>query len=115
MVIILDLLFVVSSVLTVKTVVKEKLEPVTPANTHFDWDAYWKDVRNGIGAMEQVKKRERGDYYTTKPLPKQEELIEGVVDMEKYQHELSIYGEEIVETWRRNGRYKYFHKKKVYY
>ena len=60
---------IVASVITIKDVIKENLEPVAPANRRFDWDAYWEDIRNGIGAMEQVRKRERGGYWTTKPMP----------------------------------------------
>ena len=34
----------------------------------FDWDAYWKDIEDGIDIMEQIKKKERGDYWITTPL-----------------------------------------------
>ena len=33
----------------------------------FDWDAYWKDIENGMDIMEQIKKKERGDYWITTP------------------------------------------------
>lgn len=91
--------------------IKEKTEPTTPANVRFDWDAYRKDIENGIGAMEQIKKRERGDYYTTKPLTHGENL-EDVLDVERYRHDLKVFGESLTEGWRKNGMYKYIKKKK---
>lgn len=45
---------------------KEIIEKPVPKGTHFDWDAYWKDVENGISITEQIKKRECGEYMTTK-------------------------------------------------
>lgn len=65
-----DLLLIVSSIFTIKELIKGKTEPVATANMRFDWDAYWEDIRNGISAMDQLKKRKSGGYYTTKPLPK---------------------------------------------
>lgn len=107
----LDLLLIVSSIFTAKELVKEKTEPVAPASMRFDWDAYWEDIGNGIGAMEQVRKCERGGYYTTKPLPEKKEVIEGVLDMERYLHDLDVCGEEMTEIRRKNGVYKYIKKK----
>lgn len=49
-------------------IIKEALEKPAPKGTRFDWDAYWKDVENGMGAMEQVRKRQRGGYWTTEPM-----------------------------------------------
>lgn len=63
-----DLLSLVSIVFNTKEIIEEKLEKPAPKNARFDWDAYWEDVRNGMSAMEQVRKRERGGYMTTKPL-----------------------------------------------
>ena len=51
-----------------KEIVSEKLEKPLPRNVRFDWDAYWADVRHGMSSKEQLKKRARGGYYTTKPL-----------------------------------------------
>lgn len=61
------LLSIISMLFTGKEIIKEAMEKPAPKGTRFDWDAYWKDVENGIGAMEQVRKRERGEYMTTKP------------------------------------------------
>ena len=47
--------------------IKETLEKPAPQGTYFDWDAYWEDVRNGMTSVEQIKKRKRGGYLTTKP------------------------------------------------
>lgn len=65
----MNLFFVFVLILAVIQIVKEVLEKPAPKGTRFDWDAYWKDIENGIDPMEQVRKCERGDYRTTKPLP----------------------------------------------
>lgn len=87
--------------------IKEKTEPVAPKGTRFDWDAYWADVENGMPAMEQVRKRQRGGYMTTKTLPEPKEVIPKVVDMKRYQHDKALYGEAITEVNRKNGMYMY--------
>ena len=68
----LNLLMIVSIVFTIVELIKEKIEPVAPKGTRFDWDAYWNDVNNGMSTIEQIKKRERGGYLTTKPEKKTE-------------------------------------------
>ena len=65
----MHLFFVLVLILAIVQIIKEALEKPAPKGTRFDWDAYWKDIENGIGAMEQVRKCQRGGYYTTKPLP----------------------------------------------
>lgn len=60
------LLSIISALFTVKELIKEKTEPVTPRGTTFDWDAYYKDIDNGVDTMERIKKRQQGYYMTTK-------------------------------------------------
>ena len=62
-----DLFAIISAFIGAKEIIKEKIEPVAPRSTRFDWDAYWEDVRNGMSTAKQIKKRERGGYMTTKP------------------------------------------------
>lgn len=95
-------------VLTAKEIIKEKTEPVVPKGTRFDWDAYWKDVEDGMSTIEQIEKRKRGDYMTTKPAaPKWYELpMDTVVDIKRYEHDKEIYGERMTESWRKNGQYR---------
>jgi len=88
-------------------IIKEKTEPVVPKGTRFDWDAYWADVEKGMPAMEQVRKRQRGGYMTTKPLPEPKEVIPKVVDMKRYQHDKELYGEAIAEVNRKCGMYMF--------
>ena len=88
-------------------VVKEKTEPVVPKGTRFDWDVYWADVEKGMPAMEQIRKRQRGGYMTTKPLPEPKEVIPKVVDMKRYQHDKKLYGEAIAEVDRKCGMYMF--------
>lgn len=69
----MNLLFIIAIVLAIRQILKETLEKPAPKGTRFDWDAYWKDIENGMPAMEQVRKRQRGGYMTTEPLPKEKE------------------------------------------
>ena len=64
--------FILISILSIIQVVKEWREKPAPKGTRFDWDAYWKDVENGMPSIEQVRKRQRGGYMTTEPLPEKE-------------------------------------------
>lgn len=104
------ILTALAALFTAKEIIKEKTEPVAPPNTRFDWDAYWADVENGMPAMEQVRKRQRGGYMTTKTLPEPKEVIPKVVDMKRYQHDKALYGEAIAEVNRKNGMYMYIRK-----
>ena len=60
-----NLLFIISIIFTIKELIKEKTEPVTPKGTRFDWDAYYQDIDNGVSTEERLKKRQRGEYMTT--------------------------------------------------
>lgn len=103
----LDWLTALATVFAAREIIKEKTEPVAPKGTRFDWDAYWDDVKNGIPAMEQVKKRQSGGYTTTKPLPEPKEVIPKVVDMKRYEHDKKLYGEAITEVNRKYGMYMF--------
>lgn len=63
------ILFFAAIIYVVVKLVKEALEKPAPKGQRFDWDVYWQDVNNGMDAMEQVRKRQRGGYLTTEPLP----------------------------------------------
>ena len=65
----MHILFIFGIIAAIVTLVKEALEKPAPKGQRFDWDAYWKDVENGMDSMEQVRKRQRGGYLTTDPLP----------------------------------------------
>lgn len=97
---------VISIILTIIKIIKEKLEKPAPANQRFDWDAYWDDVGK-ISTMEQIKKQERGEYYTTKPKPLDwwELPLDTVVDVERYEYDKKRY-EYVAETRRENGYYR---------
>ena len=98
---------VFSVIFAIYEIIKEKTEPVAPKGTRFDCDAYWADIDNGMSAMEQVRKRQRGGYMTTKPLSESIEIIPKVVDMKRYQHDKKLYGEAIAEVNRKNGLYMF--------
>lgn len=109
-----SLLAIVSTLLTAREVIKEKTEPVASRGTRFDWDAYWEDIRNGMSTMEQIKKRERGGYMTTKPTPPDvfDLPLDTVIDEDRYKRDKMTYGDSIAETWRKNGHYRYIKKSK---
>lgn len=102
---------VIGIIIVVYHLVKEKLEKPAPEGTRFDWDAYWKDVHNGISCMAQIKKQERGGYWTTEPLPEKRvidaPIPDDVVDVETYKHDREIFGEENVEKFRKCGLYSH--------
>lgn len=68
----MNVLLIIGIILAVWKLLKEALENPAPKGTRFDWDAYWKDVENGMDSMEQVRKRQRGGYMTTEPLPEKD-------------------------------------------
>lgn len=110
----LNVLTLLSALFAGKEIIKEKTEPVAPRGTRFDWDAYYKDIENGIDPMKQLKKRKAGGYMTTKPKAEPKEVIPGVVDIKRYEYDKKVYGEEFAEAWRKNGSYKYIKKRKIY-
>jgi len=90
---------VLSLIYAAYKIISEKLEKPAPANRRFDWDAYWKDVENGMSVTDGIKKQKRGDYWTTKP-------ENNLVDIERYEHDKKYFGEECADGWRKNGYYK---------
>lgn len=103
----IDVLSIVAALLFIKEVAKERLEPVAPKGTRFNWAAYWQDIDNGLGAMQQTRKRQSGGYTTTMPPQINPVLKNGVVDQKRYQYDKITYGEAIAEMNRQNGSYAY--------
>lgn len=88
--------------------VEESLEKPYPQGVRFDWDSYWKDVESGIDPMKQIKKQQKGGYWTTKPsTPKWYELpLDTIVDKDRYEHDRKTYGEIISEIRKNRGEYR---------
>ena len=107
------LLGILSILFSAKEIVKEAVEKPAPQGTRFDWDAYWEDVRNGMTSVEQIKKRQRGGYLTTKPKPPEwyELPLDTVVDTERYENDKKQYGESVAEQWRKTGSYRQIRKR----
>ena len=102
-------LIVISVIWAIVEVTKEAMEKPTPPETRFDWDAYWEDIGK-IPMMEQIKKRERGKYNTTKPLSKEDPTplpFEYVSDYMRgqYEKDKEIYGEKLTEQFKKWGTY----------
>ena len=79
-----------------------------PKGSRFDWDAYWKDIEDGMDCMTQLKKCERLEYYTTNPQkPKWWELpLDTVVDVERYENDKKRISERYAEHNRQLGEYR---------
>lgn len=105
-----NMFFISVLILAIVQIIKEAFEKPTPKGTRFDWEAYWKDVESGMPAMEQVRKRQRGGYMTTKQLPDNTIPENKIVDVKRYEHDKREYGEEIAEINRQNGSYTYIRK-----
>ena len=62
----MELITVISAIYLIYVLLKEALEKPITEERYFDWDAYWKDVDDGVFHMDIIKKRERGEYYKFK-------------------------------------------------
>ena len=51
-----------ATVYVIYMLIKEALEEPAPKGTYFDWDEYYKDIRDGIEPMAQIRKQEKGGY-----------------------------------------------------
>lgn len=102
-----NLLAIFSILFNIKEIVQEKFEKPPSKNSRFDYDAFYKDTDNGMSAMDQLRKRQRGDYITTKPLTHNKVSFNDVVDIKRYKNDIDIYGKDVAEIWRKNGNYKY--------
>ena len=101
------LLAIISTLFTITQLVKETTEKPAPKGTRFDWDAYNRDIANGMDCMTQLKKRKAGGYMTTTPLP-ENPPIDRVVDVERYERDKKLYGEDLTELHRKAGDYNYY-------
>lgn len=101
-----NLLAVFSILFNAKELIEEKMEKPILKNTRFDYDAFCKDIDNGMSATDQIKKRKNGGYMTDDPLPSNMNF-NNVVDIKRYLNDKNVYGEIAAEMWRKNGNYKY--------
>ena len=103
------LITAISMVFSAKEIIKEQIESNAPASMRFDWDAYRNDISK-MSVQDQMKKVERGGYFTTKPIEPRTLSMEDVVDVERYKRDLELYGENFVEERRKIGSYKYIRR-----
>lgn len=103
---------IIATIFTVKDLIKETTEKPAPKGTRFDWDLYWEDIENGVNNREIIKRRGNGYYNTTKPAPPKwyEVPIDTVLDVKRYEYDKQHYSESIVESWRKNGYYRFIKK-----
>lgn len=104
----MGVIFIIVLFFVLTKLIKESLEKPSPQGTRFDWDNYWEDVKSGISPMEQIKKQERGCYWTTKPsAPKWYELPpDTIVDKDRYEYDKITYGEIISDIRKNRGEYR---------
>lgn len=118
---------------------KEKLEKPAPKGSRFDWDAYYKDIDNGIPFSVQMEKHKKGLYTTTKPLPEKPSVspattsnisvqsvrekstacsaispdeipFDAVIDTKRYEHDVRLFGQSYADRCRRSGEYRHIKK-----
>lgn len=106
--------FLLAAGFLVYTAFKKITRKKIPKGARFDWDAYWKDVREGLTTQEQLKKKENLEYWTTKPeSPKWYELpLDTVADVERYEQDKAL-SPRLAEQWRKTGHYRYIDKKDI--
>lgn len=107
--------FLLAAGFLVYSAFKKITQKKIPKGARFDWDAYWKDVREGLTTQEQLKKKENLEYWTTKPeSPKWYDLpLDTVVDVERYEQDKALYPKE-AERKRKRGDYRYMVRKELY-
>lgn len=107
--------FLLAAGFLVYTAFKKITRKKIPKGARFDWDAYWKDVREGLTTQEQLKKKENLEYWTTKPeSPKWYELpLDTVADVERYEQDKALYPKE-AERKRKLGAYRQVIRKELY-
>lgn len=64
------LMFAFAVILMICGFINEKRPSKMPPNAYFDWDEYWKDIRNGMSSKEQLKKHENFSYYKSRNVEK---------------------------------------------
>lgn len=78
---------------------RDFLEPPAEENLRFDWEAYNRDIQDGVDCQTQMAKLKNGAYMTSEPCK--------VIDLERYYYDLKVYGREVVERKRRDGEYTF--------
>ena len=92
-------------------------EKPCPPGYRFDLDKKTEDMLNGVSFDERERRQKKGYYYSPKEeiekrreekkaykyVPKYEKL--NVVDIERYENDRKIFGEEYTEQLRQGGAY----------
>ena len=86
-------------------------EKPCPPGHKFDSEKELQDLRDGIGVQEWQRRKKKGYYYSTPEeiaqRQKAKEVIPGVVDIERYEYDKKLWGEEKAEQRRTAGHYKH--------
>ena len=77
-----------------------------PPNSRFDYEAYHKDIREGVPRSVIDRKMKKLEYYTTKPKPPKPPK-DAIVDVEHYEYDVKRYGKKYAESMREMGIYRY--------
>lgn len=97
-------LFIFSLFYLLNGLIKQKSETHYYGNYRFDWDEYWLDIKNGMKITEQLEKKKSGTYM--KPINSfNNTKTKNCFDMKRYEHDKVMYGEAIVEMFKKNGVY----------
>ena len=103
----LDILFMVSGVLTAKDAFKEYRDGKIKHGNISDFDAYRQDVLAGMHHEQRMKKADAG-LYEKKNYPEPHRYIDGSIlieNCELYNQDKSIYGTTQAFRWAQQGKY----------
>lgn len=104
----LHLLFVVSLIGTAAQIIKEKCQPVIPAENWANKDLYYKDMLNGVSVDQRMKNLQNGKYKLTETYPEPHRNERGQIVVENcklYHEDLIKYDTVQVQKWIKQGRY----------
>lgn len=103
-----DGLLIVSLIGSVVQGIKEKFEPVVPAENWANKELYHQDLMNGVSAEQRMKNVKNGKYKLTEKYPEPHRNANGKIVIENcklYHEDLLKYGSVQTMKWVKQGRY----------
>ena len=104
-----DLLFIGSIAGSIVEVVKEKFEPIIPAENWANKELYHQDMMNGMSIEQRMKGVENGRYKLTEKYPEpHRDPVTGKIVIENcklHERDLRDYGAYQTYKWAEQGKY----------
>lgn len=105
----LDGLFIASLVETIAQIIKEKCEPVIPAENWANKDLYYEDMMNGMSVEQRMKNVKNGRYKLTETYPEpHKDPKSGKIIIENYKlynEDVKNHGAYQAQKWVKQGKY----------